>query len=471
VRKNRGISTIEVLIAGAMVAFLAVAMLPASFQLVDQSKVSSFQSVCAGYARAKLQEYMSGVLTGSAGITSGFDYAKNRFQTVGGACTVLPTAGAPGFRERIVGNATGVTGQEPNMPSHLKGLQAWVNIRHYNPRVLSTGGQPTRQCPGNTYQFFRQGDGLEVTVTVMIRVRPTTAAGGRDGQRFGDLDDTDGSTPNPRLVCSASQLVFPPRAPFRYYLGSDGKVRNFQATTNFVNNVSASSDQALESHFRNVWVSQPDTNSLSTSRPLGSIRSISISPNNDSVWILRPGVLTQFKSCSDQTVTVDSIAMAGTPNCSLATGDIQHWQTDPNMDAITVDFKAFTSLSDDVIYGIYGTGSGGDLSQVASTIPVRTVAMSGFQASAAVTWSDAGALNLPASRPRIRTIFLTQTFPAVSAPNLFFADNTCYTPGTTGVSSWVYCVTLFNSGFFNTGVSGEAEDVRELPVQVEGISN
>jgi type II secretory pathway pseudopilin PulG len=232
---DRGYSTIEVMIAGALIGFIAIALLPAIFSLVDTSRAQAFRSVCNTMVRAKLQEYLTGVARSGTGgsldyIPSGFEYTKQRYQQRTADCQPSTDGNSPGFRERVNTNdiVIDTAGQEPGLPASLRGFQMYVLLRHYNPRML-VGGQPKRSCPPDSYQFFRLGDAIEVTVTGMIRTGPTVSQGGRDGERYGKFED-HGDNPHPLLTCSASQIVYPPRLPFRYYLGSDGKIRNYQAT-------------------------------------------------------------------------------------------------------------------------------------------------------------------------------------------------------------------------------------------------
>lgn len=469
---QRGYSLVETMVAAGLLGFIALAMFPAIITMLDGLKVQTFRSMCTSIVRAKLQEYVNGVGS-NAGVAlgytpSGFEYTKLRYQQHADevqsgslkGCQVNPDLGIPGFRERINSNlivsptASNETDSAGNqVPARLQGFQLYVNLRHYNPRVV-TNGQATRQCPTtaapSTYQFLRLGDGIEVVVTGMLRIQPTVATGGRGGVKWGKFDDKDASTPNQALVCSASQVVYPPHLPFRYYLGSDGKLRNTQTQTSLL--AAGESADAAETHFRSIW--------LSGSTVISNIRSVSVSPENNSVYILKPGSVIRYGGstsgfCSDGAVTVNGVTYNGVPDCPVAPD--RAWTVDPNVENITVDFGPLLSdTSDDLIYGLFNTGS------TASASAIRLLNQS------TSTWGSS-TLTLTSDRPRINGIFIAPTFPALSAPdlpNLFYFDNTCYNTGSTvtmGTTS--YCVSVFNSADSNM-----VRDVRELPTQVQDIS-
>lgn len=490
-RNQRGYTMLEVLIAFALLSMIALAILPAMLSLSDALKVQSFRAQCTAIVRAKLQEYVNGVAaSGTIGVgptantdyvPSGFEYTKQRFyDNATDDCQVEPIAGHPGFRERINTNKivadTAAAYDDPlitDVPDRLRGFQLFVNIRHYNPRV-NAGAQPARQCPsgGTTttpfdYQFFRLGDALEVVVTGMIRVTPTVAQGGRGGVKWGPLDDVDASTPNPRLVCSSAQIISPPRLPFRYYLGVDGKLRNYQATLAFSAGDPSSSLEVMESHFRNLWSQVIDSTSTISSPVLANIRAISISPENNSAYVLRPGELKQYRNCTDSSVTMTKLA-GGTvtfekvPNCTRTASDVYTWRIDSNIENITVDFKDLTGgshLGDDQVYGFFNSGGN-------STGAVRKLTLNGGSNPGDLAVASASAtFTVPTNRPRIRGIFLAPTFPAVTTPSLFYFDNTCPQGASSGVGEFTHCVSLFNSADTNMN-----RPVREMPTQVEGIS-
>jgi len=497
-----GYSIMEIMIAGALLGFIAIAILPAVFSLVDKSKAQGFRATCSSFARAKLQEYISGVAENTAGgfIPTGFEYTKQRFQSQNSQCELSPTTSSPGYRERISDNtivaddASGEVGQ--GLQANMQGFQLYVHLRHYNPRIL-TGGQPTRGCANANYQFFRLGDGIEVTVTGMIRTSPPVGNGGRGGERFGKLEDISGN-PNPALTCAVSQVVFPPKVPFRYYLSGDGKIRNMQATISFSAGLGTtqSTREAMESHFRTIW-KDPSGNNTVSAPAIANIRSFAVSPDNTSVWVLRPGMLQLYRNCnSNNSVVMSSpggdITYNGVPDCVAEVPDTappnQNTWTgpggigiDPNIENIAVDFGARIStdetsvtdadIADDRIFGLYNSGSGGfgtvSASSSANASQIRQFNLSTglWEVNTATSGSDY--FTLPENRPRIRFMFIAQTFPSVTKPVLFFGDNSCYgdPSGTTSASQWVHCVSIFNSSDVNA-----VSDVRELPLQVEGVS-
>jgi|GEM_PF-5040322 len=493
-QQSAGFSLIEVMLAGGLVAFMAVAMLPAIFSVGSNSVAAGFKSQCTAMVRAKLQEYLNGVadnsLMGANFTPSGFEYTKKRFQLKGNTCSLTPTRGSPGFREAVYSNAYDI-GQEtaadgsPALSRELLGFQLWTMIRLYNPRNL-TNGHPSRECPSNynEYQFFRLGDALEVTVTGMIRTRGTVGSGARGNRPFGKLDDVDDFTPHASLTCSASEIIYPPRLPFRYYLAPDGKILNLQAKLALTNTQLGASAEATEAHFRRVWAGSGQTS-------ISNIRGFAVAPDNKYVWVMRPGELSRYGPCFETrtAVTVDGVTQQvggdvtvnftsnpandknfkGVPDCpskptmnDLSTGptgpDGLTWATDPNIEVITVDFKDLSTPTDDVVYGFPNTGSG----QGATGILRATL---GATTATWATTSVAG-FSIPANRPRIRGFFIAQTFPSVTAPNLFFFDNTCYT-GTQGANqgSYRYCTSIFSSADTNM-----EQEMREVPIQLEAIS-
>lgn len=474
--------------AAGLLGFIAVALLPSVFSLVDNSKVQGFRSTCSAIARAKLQEYVTGISqvvtagtpTSLGYVPSGFEYTKQRYQRNQGQCVAgAPPPGSPGFRERVNSNeiVSDTAGQETGLHANMTGFQLYVLLRRYNPRKLDagTGNQPVRDCPNANYQFFRLGDAIEVTVTGMIRTSPTYANGGRNTGgatqgAFGKLRDTNATTPHPLLTCSATQIIYPPRLPFRYYLGSDGKIRNLQASIAFSNQEKNASAEAMEAHFRNIWSADTSASATIASPVIANIRSFAISPDNTSAYVLKPGVIQLYSNCADATVTMENLS--GTPvsyemvpNCSLAATDITAFPTDANIENIAVDFGTLTSdaaettpsPADDRIFGLFNTGStGGEIRQFDKTLG-RWIANTATDAAASFV--------LPANRPRIRAIFISQNFPAVTRPSLFFVDNTCYTGNQASNSTWTHCASVFNSADANMG-----QDIRELPTQVEGVS-
>lgn len=510
---SAGFSLIEVMVSGGILAFIAMALLPAIFSVGDAAKISAFRAQCAAIVRAKLQDYMNGVADQTAFDPdykpTGFEYTKRRFQQYGGAaCSLTPAAGSPGFREEVFSNArVSATHREQKgdgqfLSRDLLGFQTWVMLRHYNPRVLTAGGQPARECPSNysTYQFFRSGDAIEVTVTGMVRTRPLIANGGRAQSALkeglvGKIGDLDDNTPNPLLTCSATEIVYPPRIPFRYYLAPDGKIINLQAKLAMNAGVPGSAQAAAEGHFRHVW-STPvpiGTYDSSVRTPQTNIRSFAVSPDNRWVWVMRPGQLARYGPCFEEptAVTVNGVgrtvggsilvnvngvdeSLSGMPDCpsmpsraNFAVPDGQTWETDSNIENITVDFQDLTDPTDDLVYGFPNSGSmsvtgvaGGQAGVLLATLgggggPIYTA-----------TWTANMAFTLPSSQPRIRGMFIVQTFPSVTAPNMFFFDNTCYTGGSTTEGDYRYCTSLFSSAD-----SRMDQEMRELPIQLDAISH
>ena len=474
----------EVMISAALLGFIAIALLPSLFALVDNSKVQAFRSVCSTLVRSKLQEYVNGVSTtvdANDYAPTGFEYSKLRFQTYHSDCQATTAGASPGFRELVNSNSR-VSDTAPNedrLPANMMGYQQYVLLRHYNPRktdAASTGSnQPKRGCADGdaNYQFYRVGDGIEVTVTGMIRTTPAYSSGGRGGAKFGKLED-QGGLPHPLLTCSVSQIIYPPRLPFRYYLGSDGKIRNYQATIAFAANLPTASLSAMEAHFRSLWSLDVTGGTASVnSRVLSNIRSFAIAPDNQSAYILKPGRLDYFGDCNDQNITIDGTAFQQVPDCARDSLLNKTWSVDSNIENIAVDFGAILTNdadgsedtpfdTDDRVFGLFNSGStDGDIRQLTRNADGSSVW------TANTTDADGGAaFTLQGERPRIRAIFISQNFPAVTKPSLFYIDNSCYT-GTTAstLPSWVHCATIFNSGDRNM-----IQDVRELPLRVEGVS-
>jgi hypothetical protein len=473
------------MIAGALISIMAVSILPGVFSVMDAGKATNFKALCSGVVRAKLQEYVNGVsdttLYGTTYIPTGFEYSKKRWQASLYSSCASPTAAAPGLRETVYGNTINYTGQETvsatSTPAVSLGFQLWVMMKRYNPRYL-TNGQPSRDCVGthslNRYdQFFRLGDAIEVTVTGMVRTDTSIANGGRGCSPVGKLYDTghtscasgsgDGTAPNPLLTCSATALVYPPRVPFRYYMGNDGKIRNYQAAITLSSGgTNSGSLEAQESHFRNAWFTG------TTDVNMASIRGFAVSPDNNFIYILRSGELSLY-TCTDQSVTVGSYTFQQTPNCTATPS--QTWSSSNSstnarsntIENISTDFGDLSIYTDDKVYGMHNAG---DISSSASST-FGTLMLANLGSAPALDWAETTAIPLPKNRPRIRGFYVAQAFPAsaTNPPNLFFFDNTCFTNSNTTGSAFSYCASVFSSG--DTGMEQEA---RELPVQVEAIS-
>jgi hypothetical protein len=207
---------------------------------------------------------------------------------------------------------------------------------------------------------------------------------------------------------------------------------------------------------------------------VANIRSFAVSPDNLSLYVLKPGRLILYTNCSDRTVDIAPavgpvLSFRGVPDCELE--DFESWEIGANIESIAVDFGHLLDpalnmaavdeegpyTSDDRIFGLMNSGS-------ASLGEIRE-----FNRSTGLwqTQTVGTGFALPENRPRIRTIFISQTFPKVTRPNLFFVDNTCYTAdlAVDRHGEWVHCASIYNSAD-----SGQSQDVRELPSQVEGIS-
>ena len=528
-----GFTIIEALCAGAILVLIAIGILPSALRLADTSQGAKFKSVCNSIVKAKMQEYLNGepqeylaATPSSMGfIPSGFEYAKRRYmqtQSIYDYCTNA-TVAKPGFRELITMNQilgwptqvyTGATSfaQEIDPISglyvpNLKGFQLYVRLTRYNPRQSDTNNQPLRDCPPATDQFLRVGDALEVTVTGMIMVQPTVANGGRGGAKFGPYDDeitavsSPGYSGNPNqvLTCATSQIVYPARAPFRYYLGSDGKIRNYQTNAAFVTDTSTTpnsvkpdaSAESVETQFRSIWSQAPGlasgTPGLINSGVFANIRGFSVAPDNSRVYVLRAGELTLYRNCVDRTVymgaggtlvypSIPDCTPSATPNCT-GTNDC-NWSMDPNITSIAVNFPKNTNVfpdtttnwQSDIVYTLPETGtsttSGSPmpLGKISPWPPVGGIAVNNNNIA------DYG--NLLAS-PRITGIFIQAAYnqSASMIPRLFFLVNSCYIPSNNAVQTftytdWSHCVSAYSSDDSTMQMVS-----KELPVQVDAVSN
>lgn len=522
VRGSAGFSLVEIMIAGGILAFIAVAVLPAVFKISESSKPSGFKAQCTALARAKLSEYMNGVADTSPGMfvsgftPTGFEYTKARYKNNQSACSLNPNASTPGYRESVYSNNILLSTDreldaqsKPAMSKELLGFQMWVMIRHYNPRILSTGGQPSRACPSAEYQYFQVGDALEVTVTGMIRTDPAIGDGGRGGAPFGPYRDVGGG-PHPMLTCSVTDVVYQPVLPFRYFLTSEGVFVNLQAKLAENTGAPGATVHASQAHFRNVWslstnvTGDPDGSSRV---PIHGIKSIVVSPDNRYVWVLRSGELARYGPCSETSSNViiggvtrnfggnidvniagDVRSFQGIPNCpprpSISTfaipggtpdGLTWDMQAHANIEQLAVDFKtnynpAFPAdtvhITDDVLYGMANVGAGvvsgaGKLYKVDDASPLPT------SAPTQISWVTTNDFSIPPNKPRIRGFFIAQN--VANAANLFFFDNECFSGESSGLSAQGrelrYCTSLYSSSDTNM-----QQVMRELPLQVEAIS-
>lgn len=505
----------EVMIAGGILAFIAIAVMPAIFEISKGTKAKGFKAQCTAFARAKLQEYTTGVADqrlfpgaqATGFVPSGFEYTKRRYQNSGqftsgaNVCSINPTAAAPGYRESIFNNniimaTTRETDASGNpVAGELMGFQLWVMIRHYNPRVLTDTGQPSRLCPTSSYQFLQVGDALEVTVTGMIRTIPNVTEGGRGTSPYGNYRDMDANTPHPQLTCSVTDVVYPPVLPFRYFMSPEGVFYNLQAKLSEGTGDPTATPHASQAHFRNVWsistdpVGNPDA---ATRVPSTGIKSIVVSPDNRYVWVLRTGEIARYGPCAETatTVTVDAAprtfggtvnvdlggslglkTFTGMPDCPPApsigyttTPDGLKWTTQANIEKMAVDFNTPADASDDKLYGMYNVGGGSSSATgtIQEAIPDTT-------APHTIDWTASTDYTIPADRPRIQGFFIAQNFPATAAPSLFFYDNECYNPdssiSTVSITKMRNC-----TSFYTASDSNMQQSMREMPLQVEAVS-
>lgn len=489
VRSTKGVSIIEVLIAGAIVGLIALFMFPSLTKVVGFGRQSEFQIKCNAWARAKLNEYMTGAIQSSANsigqVMNGFQYTRYRYQNVtasanSDACAADPVSKTqPGFREEVFSNSTMALTDptESAIGRTYLGFQMWVNIRHYNPRSLDANSQPKRLCPANTtptspasgntqYQFLRVGDGLEVTVTGFIRTSTATASGGRGGIAFQDQADLSTGDPNPQLTCQATGIVYPPRQVFRYYLTFDGRIRNYQQNEILTGTTGAyirgAVPESPETHFRSIWSQDPTAGTLRTwGTP--NIRGFAISPDNNTVYIAKPGTLLRYTGCADTARTVNGYSFKGVPDCDAAV--VTEWDGIlGTVDSITVDFGDTSTTADDVIYGLRNVGVGyagvGAAANEQKLLKFNTTTF---------VWEDTSDYTLPAKIRRIRSIFLVPTYPVIASlkPTLYVSDNSCYGgTGATSTTETTYCVNIYNAS--DTSITYNVGDIN---FQVIGFSN
>jgi type II secretory pathway pseudopilin PulG len=473
---QEGFTILEALVAGMLVSILAVSLFPAFYSMINRGHTSSFRIVCNSLVRAKLQQYVTGAGALAAGTTglvpTGFEYTKYRYRIENSAtansCDPAPNGAGiltPGFREDTSDAArvadTAVT--EGSLPPNLKGFQLWVNLRRYNPRVTP----PVLDCPSVDYQFGEVGDGIEVTVTGMIRTEPPPSQGGRGGGNqasfvsapnnlgpnaaYGGLRDF-AAAPNPELTCSVTQIVYPPKLPFRYWLASDGRWRAFSQTA-YGSSIQASLAGSFQSHFRTIWSSVPSNGSVNDP-PIPNILSFAVSPDNTSVYVLKPGILLRYDGCTDQNVTVDGTVFYAVPDCPAAPAYTNTTDGIVPIQSIAVDFGSTATTNDDLVYMLM-TGGPTDVNK---NLKLLTISSGAITESATYTLPDL---------PRINGIMIQHTYPIVSTPSLIILDNTCYF-GPTGDTSTVstYCASLFNSSDAQL-----TRTVTDLPLQVQSISN
>lgn len=511
---SRGFSLVEIMIAGGLLAFIAIAVLPATFKISEGSRLPAYKAQCNALVRAKLQDYLNGVADSTTWnsqnfVPTGFEYTKRRWRLDShGAdtCSTNPAAGSPGFRESIFTNlriAPDAEDIEPTtnrkLTGDMVGFQEWVLIRHYNPRVL-TNGQPTRACPSKYYQFLQVGDALEVTVTGMIRTFPARSQGGRGNVPFagqGGFRDLDGSTPNPDLVCSATEIIYQPTLPFRYYLNGDGFLVNMQ-TSNLIDRSDATNGvnaitHAQQAHFRNVWSvsTNPADPDGSTRVPVSGIKSIVVSPDNKWVFVMKANELSRYGPCSEAeagtTVVVNaanrtfggqvgvnisgsSRTFHGVPDCppkpqSTTSGnpDGLVWQLGDqgsNLASIAVNFNDPENLNDDEIYGLPNVGS---ISGGAG----RVVKASNWPAAASteIQFAASNDFSLPSNVARVQGLFITQNYPSSIKPAMIFYNNDCMGDSSSTSGELRYC-----TSFYTSSDSAMQQSMKQMSVQIEGVS-
>lgn len=462
--KARGFTLIEIMICGGLLGMIAVALLPAFSRLITNSVSNSFRLSCASIVRAKMQEYVSGVSSSTSStfnqVVDGFQYSKYRYQNVTNSCIASPssTPGTPGFRENS-GNNTVVaaaSATEATLPLGMKGFQLWVNLRRYNPRNL-VSGNPERDCPSATgtdqYQFLRVGDAIEVTVTGMIRT--TAAAGDRNGAAYGGVSDVNATTPNPKLTCSLTQLVYPDKKLYRYYLTNDGRLVNTQLNEPLVAGVTKGGNVTASAltHFRNLWSTVPGAGGTVSSPTFGGLKGIAVSPNNDRVYVLKSSEILVYTGCTDQQVVVSGFTFNGIPNCS-GTPTYRFNVLPLTINDIAVDFNdsiagAYTTQND-IIYAIRSGGPAGSSALLKYTMPAGAPAATERFAddnNATGGYSGTGGYTL-LTNSRITSIFIAPSFPLETPrklPALFYANRDCYTDPTGSGQSSTFCATIYNA--------------------------
>ena len=463
-QNTKGFTLIEALVAGGILGFIAFALLPAFSSLVNKAKIGAFRLACSSMVKAKMQEYVTGsgaIAASTTGkVPDGFQYAKYRYQTVDSAggsassCVAAPTSGAPGFRENSNGNSIPTSPTNATAPTedafaqNLLGFQLWVNLRGYDPRNL-TDGMPTRSCPSKSgtdqYQFLRVGDAIEVTVTGMIRTTPTVANGGRGGIAFGGLSDATATTPNPQLSCSLTQIIYPPKQLYRYYLTADGRLINTQINEPLVSGITTGGNVSESSvtHFRNIWSLVPAGGTLS-SATIGNIKSISVSPNNDRVYVLKQNEIWAYDGCTDGSVTVGAYTFYGIPDCSATPTKV--FNVLPyTVNNITVDFGEDTSTDEDIIYAIRSGGPASTAALLKYTMPIPITDAPTYPSSAQFASTTDYTL---LTNSRISSIFLVPSFPQSATrtiPALYFTNNECYQGPTGSDTTTPFCVSIFNA--------------------------
>ena len=493
---QRGFTLIETLVSAAILGFIGIAMLPGFSSLVDHAKINSFRIACSTLVKAKMQEYVSGAGAAYTNISvysgkpiSGFQYAKYRYQDTVNISTACLDPGAnpgtPGFRESVLNNGvlsnTAPTETASTLLEQLQGFQLWVNLRPFNPRKV---GGPLRDCTlarsaSNQYQFLRTGDAIEITVTGMIRTDPLKTAGGRvdpttpsHPNPLGGYRDLDANTPNPKLTCSLTQMVYPPKQLYRYYLTNDGRIINTQINEEYktVSGITATQGGSIAesavTHFRSIWAN--DISGATISSPgRSNIKSFAISPNNDRVYILKTGELSVYTSCSDNSITVGGHVFYGIPNCNAAPN--YTYPISPDIvKNIAVDFSDGGGTSGDNIYAFTGSDSSGKLSllekMMPATLPATGTAI-GFIPLAGPPYDYS-----ITSHSRIKAIFIVPVIPNTNprVPSaLFFADNDCYQgPSAGGDVKTPFCTTLHNAGD-----SGFNQALGDALVQAVDFSN
>lgn len=524
---ERGFSLIEILIAGSLLAFIAVAVLPATFKISDGSRLPAYKAQCNALVRAKLQDYINGVADDATWgsqkfIPTGFEYTKRRWRMDNygaDSCSTNPTAGSPGFRESIFSNSRLAPDAEDietytnrKLAGDMMGFQQWVMIRHYNPRVLNAAGQPTRACASKYYQFLQLGDALEVTVTGMIRTSPAKDKGGRGNVPFaghtmkknpdgtftaeGGIRDLDANTPNPDLTCSATEVIYPPQIPFRYYINGDGFLVNMQ-TSNLIDRSDGTNGlnaitHAQQAHFRNVWSVSTDSAAPdgATRVPISGIKSVVVSPDNKWVWVMKSNELSRYGPCSDTetgtTVVVNGVnrtfggqvavnivgpgtrTFHGVPDCppkpqSTTSGnpDGVVWQLDQqgsNISSIAVNFNDPENLNDDEIYGLPNVGSvSGGAGRVLKAVWPPTTSQ--------IEWNVSTDFSLPVNVARVQGLFITQNYPSSQKPAMIFFNNDCMGDSSSTSNELRYC-----TSFYTSSDSTMLQSMKQMSVQIEGVS-
>lgn len=245
---------------------------------------------------------------------------------------------------------------------------------------------------------------------------------------------------------------------------NDGRVVNNQLNEPVVSGITQGGNitESSATHFRNIWSTVPAAGRISDPG-LSNIISFAASPNNNRVYVLKPGEISVYTNCTDQQVQMtdsNNIVQTfnGIPNCSTAAADKKYYPFYANINNIAVDFSDGGGNGDN-IYGLMGTT--GTLSLVKQAMPAALPA-----SGTPLNFSSVSEYSIN-SHFRIRSIFIVPVIPntGARASSLFFSDNACYQGPTADLTS-PFCITIHNAGDaqFNQPLS-------DALVQAIGFSN